>query len=549
MTAGTATLAWTRVDAVVMLLLAVLALVPRTVNLLGLDPFVDEAASLDWPLRLYELTAPRTWMLSLLLDGRPPLYFWTVVPFGLVIDNGFVAGRLAAVLADVLCVVGLYVLGRELASRTVGAITAILWSLSALPIFFSRIAVDDSMLTTMAVLSTIASVRLARNPTTTTGALCGFSLGLTVLTKTNGLFVAIAPVLAIVVLGRPLAWREYVRPLAVACMAGVLPLLPMVPGAAALVRQAADHTGSGNQLAEGLFARNAGIVAGWMETYVGNRFLAVVGVGVVLALLFRQAGMVFAALLGLSVLVVILEVTGTMFSRRLLLPSFPAFLLAGYAIERAGYLASRGLERLKVGSGRVRLVLSIGVMVAGIVVAIAERADLAVAVVRDPARAQIPGSEHIGYVENWFAVYGLGQVVAELRAQGRERPVTVLVPPASRESRVMVPYSALRYYLRGDPSVRFVEAAALWRAQDLRELRRHTREGPTYLVVNGSYTQAAGMPNDVPAYTRQLERQLAEDLPEAREVLRIPRPTAPNWLSLYRLDGGASGEIGVGGRT
>jgi hypothetical protein len=330
---------------------------------------------------------------------------------------------------------------------------------------------------------------------------------------------------------------------------GVLPLLPMVPGVAALVRQAADHIGSGNQLAEGLFARNAEIVAGWMETYVGNRFLAVVGVGVVLALLFRQAGMVFAALLGLSVLVVILEVTGTMFSRRLLLPSFPAFLLAGYAIERAGYLASRGLERLKVGSGRVRLVLSIGVMVAGIVVAIAERADLAVAVVRDPARAQIPGSEHIGYVENWFAVYGLGQVVAELRAQGRERPVTVLVPPASRESRVMVPYSALRYYLRGDPSVRFVEAAALWRAQDLRELRRHTREGPTYLVVNGSYTQAAGMPNDVPAYTRQLERRLAQDLPEAREVLRIPRPTAPNWLSLYRLDGGERGEIGVGGRT
>jgi hypothetical protein len=57
------------------------------------------------------------------------------------------------------------------------------------------------------------------------------------------------------------------------------------------------------------------------------------------------------------------------------------------------------------------------------------------------------------------------------------------------------------------------------------------------------------MPNDVPAYTHQLERRLAQDLPEAREVLRIPRPTAPNWLSLYRLDGGGSGEIGVGGRT
>ena len=80
-----------------------------------------------------------------------------------------------------------------------------------------------------------------------------------------------------------------------------------------------------------------------------------------------------------------------------------------------------------------------------------------------------------------------------------------------------------------------MEAPALWRAQDLRELRRFTRDGPTYLVVNGSHTPASGMPNEIPEYTRQLERRLAQDFPDAREVLRIPRPTQPNWLSLYRL--------------
>ena len=127
-------------------------------------------------------------------------------------------------------------------------------------------------------------------------------------------------------------------------------------------------------------------------------------------------------------------------------------------------------------------------------------------------------------------------MVDELRARSRERPLTVLVPPASRESRVMIPYAALRMYLRRIPGIRVVEAPSLWRAQDLREIRRLARDGPTYLVVNGSYTPGSGMPNDVPAYTRQLERRLAQDVPEAHEVLRIPRPTAPNWLSLYRLD-------------
>jgi hypothetical protein len=527
-----------RFDGVVTVAIAVLALVPRTINLLGLDPFVDEAAALDWPLRLYELTSPRTWMFSLMLDGRPPLYFWTVVPFGVLIDNGFVAGRLAAVLVDVLCAAALYVLGRDLASRTVGIVAAVLWSLCALPIFFARLAVDDSMLTLMAVLSTIASVRFARNPTVRTGAICGLLLGLTVLTKTNGIFIAVAVPLAIVVLGRPFAWRQYLRPLTVLGVAGLLPLLPMVPGIAPLIRQAADHTGSGAQVAEGLFSRNALTMYGWMVTYVGVRFLVMVGLGIVLALLFRQAGMLFIALLGACVLGVILEVTGTMFSRRLLLPAFPTVLLVGYAIERVAWLARRGIVAAGFGGARVGLAASIVVAVLGIAVALSERADLVVAVVRDPAQAHIPGSEHNGYVENWFALSGLGRIVEELRARGQQRPVTVLVPPASRESRVMVPYSALRYYLRGDPAVRFVEAPALWRAQDLRELRRVIREGPTYLVVNGSYTPAAGMPNDVPAYTRQLERRLAQDIPEYSEVLRIPRPTAPNWLSLYRLDGG-----------
>jgi hypothetical protein len=348
----------------------------------------------------------------------------------------------------------------------------------------------------------------------------------------------VAVPLAIVVLGRPFAWRQYVRPLAVLCVAGLLPLLPMVPGIAPLIRQAADHTGSGAQVAEGLFSRNALTMYGWMVTYVGVRFLVMVGLGIVLALFFRQAGMLFITLLGVCVLGVILEVTGTMFSRRLLLPAFPTVLLAGYAIERVAWLARRGIVAAGFGGARVGLAASIVVAVLGIAVALSERADLVVAVVRDPAHAHIPGSEHDGYVENWFALYGLGRVVEELRARGQQRPVTVVVPPASRESRVIVPYSALRYYLRGDPAVQFVEAPALWRAQDLRELRRVTREGPTYLVVNGSYTPAAGMPNDVPAYTRQLERRLAQDIPEHSEVLRIPRPTAPNWLSLYRLDGG-----------
>ena len=531
-----ATRGWTVPDLAILALAAVLATIPRTVNLLGMDPFVDEAAALDWALRLFEPTSPRTWLLSMLTDGRPPLYFWLLVPFSAAIDNGFLAGRLLAALADVLCVLALYVLGRELASRTVGTLTAILWALSPFPIFFSRIAVDDSLLTLMAVLTTLASVRLARRPTVMAGALCGLSLALTVLVKTNGALLAIAPPLAIVVLGRPLAWREYVHPVGAAIVAGLVASVPLLLGVVPLLQQVSLHTGSADRASGHFLVRNADVAAGWLETYVGNRLLLAASAGTVLALLFRQRGMLFVALLGTTLAALILDVSAALFARRLLLPAYPAYLLAAYAIERVASLAGRGLGAIGVRDGQIRLVAGAVVAAVGLGAILGERAELAVAVVRDPAGAKIPGSEHMQYFENWFAVYGLGRVAEELRAQARERPVTVLVPPASRENRMIVPYAALRYYLRRDPAVRFVEAPSLWRAQDLRELRRLTRDGPTFLVVNGSYTPAAGMPNDAPAYTRQLERRLAQDVPSAREVLRIPRPTEPNWLSLYRLD-------------
>ena len=162
--------AWSLLDLLAVAVLALVATVPRTANLLGLDPFVDEASWTDWALRLLEPGSPRTWLIPVLTDGRPPLFVWTIAPFGALVDNGIVAGRLAASLAGVLSAIALYGLGREIASRTLGLCAALLWALSPFTVFFSRIAADDPLLTLLAILTAWASVRLARQPTTTTGA-------------------------------------------------------------------------------------------------------------------------------------------------------------------------------------------------------------------------------------------------------------------------------------------------------------------------------------------------------------------------------------------
>lgn len=533
--------AWSAVDLLLIALLAVLAAVPRTVNLLGLDPFIDEVAWVDWAVRQFAWDAPRSWLIPLLTDGRPPLFVWLTAPVAVVVDNGFLAGRLTSALAGVGSTVALYALGREVSGRATGLIAGILWALCPFSVFFARIAADDTLLTLMAVLVVWVSVRLARRPTVSIGVWCGAFLALAVLAKTTGVLLSAAPVLAIVTLGRPQAWQTYLRPLGAVFVAGLVVSLPLLIGIGPMVREAAAHTGGAKQSAGDLFSANLSLTTYWLDTFLGYRFLALVGAGGALALVMRQRALVFVALLGAGLLAVLLAISSPLFSRYLLIGVFPAFLLAGYVVDRAGWLAGMLLGRLaQRGPALIWSALAVRAVVVGlgIVLALSERGQLAVDVVLDPSRAAIPDTEHFRYVEQWFAGHGLGQIAGELRARAANGPVTLLAPPASRENRVLLPHNALRFYLRRDPSIRIEDAPPLFRAQDLRELRRQVREGPTYLVVNGSHTPASGMPDEIPVYTRQLERRLQQDLPDAREVLRVPRPSAPNWLSLYRLDPG-----------
>jgi len=564
----------TRLDLLIVAGLAVVAAVPRLTNLLGLDPFIDEASWTDWAIREFNPAVPRTWLAPLLQDGRPPLHFWLTLPLTLVVDNGLLAGRLAAALAGVASTLALYGLGRELVSRTVGGVAALLWALSPFTVFLARFAADDSVLALMAMLVCWSSVCLARRPSTRTAIMCGLTLGFGVLAKTTGVLFVLAPPLAVLFVGHPRAWRSYVRPFSIAALVSVIAMLPLAPWMPQIVTELGRHAASSSGDGPGsLLAQNSLLAGFWLYQFLGAGLPLLTAIGLVTALVWRERGLLLVTVLGAVWLGIVLDRGVSLFSRYLLFGTFPAFLLAGYAADRLALVVGwvtpalpppsplsrkrergettsppplpsgrggggEGAARRLGGEGRSFQLAAISMAVFAVVVAVWPRADLLRDVVLAPERAEIPSGEHFRYVEQWLAVHGLGQIVQELRQRGAERPVTVLVPPASREERVLVPYNILRAYLRHDPAVRFVEVPALYRAQDLRDLRRVSRDGPTYLLVNGTYTDAPGTPNDVPGFTRRLEDRLARDVPEAHAVLRIDRPSAPNWLTLYRLDPG-----------
>ena len=571
-----------RPEPLILATLALLAAVPRVTNLLALDPFVDEVAWTHWALRQFDPATPSSWVAPLVRDGRPPLHFWLILLVSPVADNGLLAGRLAAALPGIGATLALYGLGRVVAGRLTGVIAAVLWAVSPYSVVFARVSADDSVLAFGAILAALAGALLARAPATRHAVLVGGAIGLATLAKTLGALTALAPVLAIGLLAPLRSWPRYTRPLLLAGAVALVLLVPLLIFLPQMLAQLALHAtgsapGAGSEagasplaalLRRDVLARNWDLVLFWTPIYFGRPFLWLAGAGLIVALLSRQRGVLYAALLGGIWALVLLDRGASMFGRYLLFASFPLYLLAGYAIASAAGFVGRATTAAarremaafgtpvrassyrpdQAGAGTVAgfagsMSAAIGraaaasVVLGGVGVAMWTIIPFTLAVVRDPANAPLPESERFRYVEQWYAVYGLGEVARYLRDAGHERPVTVLVPETSREERVLIPHEALRLYLRNAPEVRFVEAESLYRARELRELRRLAREGPTYLLANGSHTDAPGTPNDVPEYTRRLEAGLARDVPEAREVLRVPRPSAPNWLVLYRLDG------------
>ena len=330
---------WTAVDTVAAALLVLLALIPRTINLLGLDPFVDEAAWTDWAFRLFELTAPRTWLIPLVTDGRPPLFVWLDSAVRGVRGQRH-PGRPAGG-GDGRGSVG----GGDLRAWARAGLTDGRGGrrdpLGAEPV--QRLLLADRRRRPAADAAGDPD-RLDQRlpgppPDHEDGRALRPSLALVVWAKTTGIMLAVAPPLAIVMLGRPLAWRAYVRPLGAAFVAGLVVSAPLLLGVMPLLQQVAIHTGSADNAGRDLLGGNLVVAAGWMETFVGNRFLLLVGGGLVLALLFRQWALVFVGLLGGCLTVLLLDVTTPLFARYMLFLSFPAYLLAAYPIERASRLA------------------------------------------------------------------------------------------------------------------------------------------------------------------------------------------------------------------
>ncbi|MCC7449484.1 MAG: glycosyltransferase family 39 protein [Anaerolineae bacterium] len=176
----------------------------RLHNLLALPIFLDEASHItraQWvwegrPLYLLETgKALAPYLASL---------FW---PFA---GAPFI-GRFVVVLIGAIGLASVYAVGRELHSRQAGVLAMALWISAPQLMFFERMALVDTTISSMAMLTLWLAIRMMRSGRERLAVWCGVGLALCVFAKTTGIVFFPIPVLVALCVNGRICWRKRIN--------------------------------------------------------------------------------------------------------------------------------------------------------------------------------------------------------------------------------------------------------------------------------------------------------------------------------------------------
>jgi uncharacterized membrane protein len=207
-----------------LVLILFLGWVVRTHNVETRSLWADEG----WTMLLSQGPGMGVITRTLATDQHPPLFFMLFRLWRDVAGDTEFADRYFSVLIGIIAIAGMAHLGRELFSREVGVLAALIFALADLHIDLSQEVRHYGLLTTFAVWSSVFYIRWWRRPTR--GNRIGYvltSLGL-LYTHYLGGFVLIVQLLHLLMTVRP--WRRLIQGLFLFGSIGLsfLPWLPVV---------------------------------------------------------------------------------------------------------------------------------------------------------------------------------------------------------------------------------------------------------------------------------------------------------------------------------
>ncbi|RJR15514.1 hypothetical protein C4579_02060 [Candidatus Microgenomates bacterium] len=172
---------------IVFFLLTFFYFLTRLYNLHILPLFTDETIYIYWAK--FISTFHSNFFISV-ADGKPPLLIWLIGIFLQFVpqDAYWFAGRMVSVFAGWGTMIGIYALSYRLFSNKSAAVaSAVLYILLPFTLFYDRLALFDSLLTTMLLWSLYFGIRFGQDLKTRDAVFTGSFLGLAFLTKPTAL--------------------------------------------------------------------------------------------------------------------------------------------------------------------------------------------------------------------------------------------------------------------------------------------------------------------------------------------------------------------------
>jgi len=159
-------------------LLIFLFLATRLINLSVFPIFADEAIYIRWSQLIWQ----GQYFIPL-SDGKTPLFMWFLSPLLQVVKDPLIAGRLLSIISGLATLIGIYLLTKKIFSKKIALIASILTILNPFLLFYDRLSLVDSLLTSFIIWFFYLSYSLLQKPKIKIAILAGFLFAGALLTK------------------------------------------------------------------------------------------------------------------------------------------------------------------------------------------------------------------------------------------------------------------------------------------------------------------------------------------------------------------------------
>ncbi|MCB0179196.1 MAG: glycosyltransferase family 39 protein [Anaerolineae bacterium] len=417
----------------ILLALAVLFLTMRLPQLTLLPPYVDEGLHISRAFNVLDEGQPFVYT-----EGGKYLQIWLITPMVALGSDPLWNARVVSVLLGLVSAVGCYFLGKALFDRpSVGLAAALFYGIIPYAFFLDRLALNDSMLGTLAIGIALLSLRLIKRQTLAAGLLLGLMLGLTGLTKLNGLILWVIPPLAILFCGDD-SFRRLVsndslvkwgRLIIVAYGLGVLLIIPIFFAPTAHLDGPASKTWLLDAAPLGSFAEmvtgNLQRVWAYYTIYLTWPILIMALLGTTLTLVRRHRGglLLLSAILIYNVVFIIITVY---LQSRYLFAVVPfALILAGYGfvmlIDGLATLFQRTTHYALRTTHYVSLYLLL------LILCSLPALTFNLRLLTNPTQAPFEAYDRWFFLDGWTSGYGLNELAAYLREQADQHGSIVVV--------------------------------------------------------------------------------------------------------------------------